>query len=1047
MVGTAVFLYLRLDNEIQKVIQRRLAKHYSHLAVHLDGARLIQGQGIRMHGLSIVDPSKRGPGAELIQIEEILIVCNTQWRSLISQNLDARQIIVRGARTRLQADSRGAWNVSRLLPLPKFSRRSPRVVVQSAMVEYVPPRSGGATQGNTWPEPLALGELELVLAPRSDSPPAGQQGLAVTGSFRGAYVDQARVQGTVHPRAGRCELSGTAHGLRLDSRLGRVLPPACDVHLPETFKLQAAGTARFRVTYDTNADPAVRFGVDCDVRQGRLSHPTLGGALDNLKAAIRIDSDGIHVSRLSASHGASRVQFRCRRTGWGPDAVFTARVEAPSLYIDQKRLTAVSQQCAKVGRDFQPAGPLSLNADVKYDGRRWTRDIHLQLNGLSLRYHRFPYPLRGAQGQLRVTNNTCVTDIVATAQKRPITIRGRIENPGARATGWMHIEGHDVPIDEQFLDALPDKARRFLATLHPTARADVRWTWEKTQPDAPRPHDNLVAKIRAGAVQYDRFRYPLSDIQGTIQGNARLWRITDLVGIHGSGTVVVNGSLGAGDPYPVVDLAIQGSRIALDDALRDALPSRARHFWHEIRPEGEVDVTVQLRGSGRQPHADLTAIMRPVANRVSIYPRFAPYRLDRMSGTLKYASQKLDIEEVAGWHRNTKVMVSGFVECAVGKPWYADLGRFRVERLVADEDTLAALPPGLRSILKRAGPGGRMDIDGALRFRQTKDPAMPVRAGWDITCDLEDKRFDWAGLAIDDATGKVHATGQSRGPRDWSTTGRLELDTLVIKNLRINDVHGPFLADPGRVLLGAFAGKGRRTKIQRITGRSLNGNLVADGWTTTDKKPRFSVQIGIVGADLNRLPTASLPGQQPLQGFLDGGLSLEGFVGSAATLNGRGHAELRHADMYELPLIVALLKVLSARLPNTTAFTTCQLQYRIHGRRVYFDKLNLLGDAVNLYGRGTMDFRRNVQLAFHANFRESDLPLPVVRRLLGEASKQILQIYVEGTFEDPVIREQPFPWMNQAWQQIQADLGRPPPGAPRLMDLRQWFNGGPLRRR
>ncbi len=1047
MLGTAVFLYLRIDNEIQKIIQRRLAQHYSNLTVHVDGAQLIQGEGIRIQGLSLVDPSRHGPGAELIYIDEILVVCNTEFKRLISQNLDARQVIVRGARARVQPGSRGDWNLDVLLPLPKFSRRSPRVVVESAVVEYVPPHAGGVTTSNAWPEPLALGEMELVLTPTPENRPGERRGLTVDGAFRGAYVERARLQGTVDPAAGRCELSGAAHGLRVDSRLWRVLPASFNGRLPQDLTLQAAATAQFSVAYNAGADPAFRFGVDCDVRQGQLSHPALGGALHNLKASVRIDSDGIHVSRLSASQGASRVELTCRRTGWGPDALFNAHVEVPNLFVDQQRLAAVSQHCAKVGRDFQPAGQLGLAADFTHDGRHWSRDVRVRLHGLALRYHRFPYPLREARGEVRVTDDVCVTDIVAVAQDRPVTIQGRIENPGPRATGWMHIEGDDVAIDDQFLNALPEKARQFLFTLHPTARAEVQWKWQKTRPDASRPHDFLVARIRAGAVEYDRFRYPLSDIQGSIQGNARSWQIIDLVGIHGSGSVVMNGSLGAGDAYPIVNLVIQGSRIALDDALRDALPSRARHFWHEIRPQGEVDLTIQLQGSGRRPRPEMIATMQPVANRVSIYPRFAPYRLDKLAGTLKYASQQLDIDGVQGWHRNTKVSASGFVQCADGKPWHADFGRFQVERLVADEDTIRALPPGLRSLLKRAGPGGRMDVDGALRFRQTNDPTMPVRAGWDITCHLQKKRFDWAGFSIEDATGNVHVTGQSRGPRDWSAIGNLELDSLKVKNVILADVQGPFLADPGRVLLGAYAGKAQRTKIRRITAKSLGGNVVADGWTTTDQKPKFSTQIGVVGADLNRLPAASLPRQQPLQGILDGGLSLEGFAFSAATLNGRGHAMLRHADMYELPLIVALLKVLSARLPNTTAFTTCELQYRIHGNRVYFDKFNLLGDAVNLYGRGTMDFSRNVQLAFHANFRESDLPLPVVRRLLGEASKQILQIYVEGTFEDPVIREQPFPWMNQAWQQIQADLGRQPPGTPRLMDVRQWFNGRPLRRR
>ena len=160
-----------------------------------------------------------------------------------------------------------------------------------------------------------------------------------------------------------------------------------------------------------------------------------------------------------------------------------------------------------------------------------------------------------------------------------------------------------------------------------------------------------------------------------------------------------------------------------------------------------------------------------------------------------------------------------------------------------------------------------------------------------------------------------------------------------------------------------------------------------------------------------------------LKGKIYATASVEGSGPSVRTLNGSGTIHLRDADVYELPVVVALLKVLSARLPNTSAFTESEMRFLIQGDHLYFDQLDLMGDAVNLYGKGTVDFQKNLHLVFHTNFRPSRLPLPIVRDVLGQASQQILQVHVDGTFDNPQIRNEVFPGMNQALQQIQTDLG------------------------
>ena len=76
----------------------------------------------------------------------------------------------------------------------------------------------------------------------------------------------------------------------------------------------------------------------------------------------------------------------------------------------------------------------------------------------------------------------------------------------------------------------------------------------------------------------------------------------------------------------------------------------------------------------------------------------------------------------------------------------------------------------------------------------------------------------------------------------------------------------------------------------------------------------------------------------------------------------RGELHVVDANIYELPLLVSMLKVLRNRTPNTTAFNRCDMEFAIQGEHIHFQQLNLLGDAVSLYGKGETNFDRQLDL-------------------------------------------------------------------------------------
>jgi hypothetical protein len=139
-------------------------------------------------------------------------------------------------------------------------------------------------------------------------------------------------------------------------------------------------------------------------------------------------------------------------------------------------------------------------------------------------------------------------------------------------------------------------------------------------------------------------------------------------------------------------------------------------------------------------------------------------------------------------------------------------------------------------------------------------------------------------------------------------------------------------------------------------------------------------------------------------------------------MRGGGSVQLRDADIYKLPLMVSLLKILSVRPPDNTAFTESDIDFKIHGGHIYFNRMNFNGDAISLRGDGEMNFEKEIRLNFHAAVGRRELPIPLLRDMVKGASQQFMQLHVEGTVDSPIATAEAFPGVNQAFKDLEAGL-------------------------
>jgi hypothetical protein len=526
------------------------------------------------------------------------------------------------------------------------------------------------------------------------------------------------------------------------------------------------------------------------------------------------------------------------------------------------------------------------------------------------------------------------------------------------------------------------------------------------------------------SIQYEKFPYPLGNIRGVFEMQGSDWTFSELEGTNDTGVVQCHGHF---KPLPAgseLRLHFTAQNVPLEEELREALVTnpRAQQLWTSLRPRGQFNLPqcqVLYLTSERKAIVDFRA--EPCGDTVSIEPTAFPYRLEKLRGSLYFRDGEITIDRVRAEHGRARMLAMGNCRCDPSGAWQLNLDDLTVDQLHADRELIQALPGRLKKIVAELNPGGPVNLRGSLHLFGGPTPETPLRASWDLSLAFNQISAN-LGLPVDRLAGGLRLTGGFDG-RHTQARGNLSFDSLIYKDWQFTDIAGPIWIDDQRIILGRDADPREPGRAPRhITANFYGGALEADGWVTLGPTPNYSLQATLRAADLARLTAETMAGRQQLSGKVFARLELDGQPHGQHTLRGGGNVQLRDADIYEVPLMVALLKILSVRPPDTTAFTESDIEFRIHGNHIYFDRMNFNGDAISLRGNGEMNFEKEIHLNFHAAVGRRELPIPILREVVKGASEQVMQLHVEGTVDAPLATAEAFPGVNQAFKDIEAGL-------------------------
>jgi hypothetical protein len=1025
-------VFFRVEEEVRARVEAKVAALFPHLVVQVRAAHLT-GNGIEVRGLSIAEPGAPGPQPEIVYLDEVFLECRTNLQELIAGEPAITN--ARISRPILRATRRpdGTFSLSKLFPLPKPDHAIPLATIEDGMIVIFDPLKNPSST-------FTLRDISLSIQP-SDAANPEPGLLQVQGSLIGDHIHHIEVAGVIDPNDHHWTLNGTLDGLDISSELHGALPGQIADSLDVLKSLRARANLSFHIASD-DPDQPPRFEINGGVVGGRLEDPLLPNPLTDLKATIHCDNDGFTISELTARDGATLWGFaRFQRHGYEAGSPFVLEGNGKQVHVDAKWAGTLPEPWATDWKNYDPDGDVDLRFTVEYDGQDFKPTLQATcLNNVSFSCHKFPYRLDRCRGTLTLQNKVLDVAMTAFAGAQPVSLNGRFWNPGAHFTGWMEIQGNNIPFDEKLFTALlvKPKAHETLRALDPREGTFnfITKLW-RDDPQAREWRQDAWITVNRCSITYDKFPYDLKNLQGVLELHDGQWATSpesELVGTNGTGIVKLQGTLATAPEQDVLDLKIHAENVPLQEDLRNALQASQQQLWDSLQPYGKIDLDAHVGYDSRtrkttigvqaHPRDDTTSIG------TSIEPVSFPYRMRMLGGFIDYRDGRAELKDINAMHGHTHMHTRGSCDIRPDGSWQLSLRDLKIDRLRLqgdDHQLEAALPDALKRAVAELKPTGPINLQGALDFSK-RSPQAPLHTGWNVQLYLNQGSLQ-VGPKLDNVFGRVTLMGTSDGPR-YSSQGELDLDSLTYKNFQFTHVIGPLWFDNNYFVLGDWGPPPRAAEQQRrhVTATLLGGTLAGDCHVQLGAVPQYHLRATLAQADLAQFARENLTNHQRLNGKILANVELHGSRGPR-NLFGSGTMHLSDADVYELPVMVSLLKIIRAKPPDSTAFTQSDIAFVIEqGEHILLKQIQLNGDAIDLSGQGelTLDGQTNpINLQLHTSVGRGNVPF--LSSMLNGASQQILQIHVGGTLEHPVTQTQPFPAANQALQQLQGENDRPAP--------------------
>lgn len=1028
----------KLDREIRNRVEQKLRDHYQGLQVSVRSARRLDQRGVEVRGVIIQEAGGR-KAPIIAEIEEAIIHCDTSLPELITKPPQITLVELRRVKWRAERKPSGVWNVSHLFPLPSYGGQPPAATIADGTVEIIDP-----SQGNT--TPLTLRNIELTIGSEAAVLEAAVAGAAATpthdltlkvqGSIAGDHFERVELVGTVQPFSGAWEISGAVEGLEFSPRLRAALPREAGELLAPLSSVRGRTQFGFRVTSPTTEaletqGAKIDFIVHGRIAEGRIDDARLPDPLTDVEATIRATPSGVWINDLTGRCGPAFLQLNAELHGFSLNSPCQIDLMAERVNLDRLTVSALPESLQQVWASFQPRGIVDVRTRLTSDGQRWTPEVTVKCHNLSMQYDRFPYRMTDSTGTLELKDNCLNVRLEMIGGGKIIVCRAQIHNPGPDFHGFIQLnsQGGPVAIDDRLINALSPETQSIVRKFHP--RGGISFEANVQRANSTSPLDRrLRIDLHELTIQHEAFSYPIDRVNGSLTMTNDNWDFRNLSGRNDSGYIVGHGRWDSNAPDGnQLQLQFTASDLPLEDELRLALSPAIQRVWLNLRPRGNIDhLVVDFKYN---PDLQKTSIAvdvekwppnRNVEGRtISVEPTWFRYGLDNVTGRFQYRDGETTLQNVTATHGRLTLQTEGQSQLLPDGSCRMQLSRVTADRIQVDHELLAALPPGFGASLSRLAISGPLNMQGAMGITVPGNPELAPRVDWNLNFDIENGSLT-AGVPIEHIHGSVRLVGRNH-ETSFENRGELHIDSAVVRDVQLTQIRGPLLFDAEQLRFGSWAERDLPDRIPRqLTANVFGGAIALDGQMRFGQELPFQIQAWLEQGNLSTIVREVAPRQQRLSGKVFAVVSLSGTGEGVHTYRGQGQVRLRDADIYELPAIIAMLKLSSVQNPDRTAFTQSNIDFRIEGDDLELDRIELQGDAITLKGRGRLTSAREIDMQLYTQMGREDATIPLFRPLIGEASRQFLLFEVSGSVDNPLVQRQVFPQLNERLQDLFPEL-------------------------
>jgi hypothetical protein len=1011
-VGGVAYQHWTDPAEVRRQVLAQFSAKFPGATVTVDSARLRLLGGIAVTELRMTrrDDADR---VNFLHIPSAVIYHDKE--QLLGGRLSISKMELERPRLRVVRDSDGKWNLDGLLAHPDLRERLPTLIIKQGTIVVEDRCAQGAA-------PVEITNVCLTVI---NDP---ELTVTIEGAGTSRALGPVRLSGTWQRDTGQTSLTCDATAVPVGPALVQRLSGVCADLAEHAHDLSGSGNLHAALDYHPGSARPWGHDVTFTLTDGKFSHKLLPLPLEKITASVRCVNGHIARAEANGQAGAASVRVTLddvtlpvcggQDSCWTFESLFKKLdVTVDNLPVTEWLIQNLPERYRVLQKEFAPAGSLNLTDVFWHDDKGLLhRRLTLLPQGMSASFEKFPYRVERITGN--IVHSTCRgepdrldVDLIGHAGAQPVFIKAAVKGTKPDSTVTVDVWGKNIPLDDKLLRALQTprnpKLHALAESFHPTGLADFRvhsdWHRDASFPDGGRYDNRYVITFHDAAVLYDKFRYSLDNVSGVLDIRPDHWEFHDFRGSHGDCTLFTSGrSWRDVSGREHVEVALSGEGVRLDDDLKNALVRKEmQRVWATFRPEGRIDFDGTLRiepGAGEELEPDIALTVWPRGCRVT--PQFFAYALDDLRGKVRYERGTVELGNITARHGDTRVTLDrGIVQLKPGGGFLADLLYLHGNPLVTDHDFITALPPALQKGVGALAVSGPLEVHTRL-YIDAPPGGEPPHVYWDGSATVRDATVH-TGVALEHVTGTVAMRGWHNGHQIDGAAGNLDVRELTLFNQPIRNLRGEILMTEDEPDVVKFPGL-----LANYFGGQVYGPLRLE----LGSKLRYRLDLTAAQVKLEEFGRRNF-NNSDLNGLAVAQVYLEGEGGELSALRGNGRIDVPSGHMYNLPLLLDLLKFLGLRLPDRTAFEEAHVVFDIEGMRAHVKQLELYGNAVSLRGHGDTNIDgSDMAFVFYLDWARLGQVLPAgVREVPREISNQLFRIDMRGKVGDVHFREVPVP--------------------------------------